>query len=75
MKLRFQILFLAGTFLAVMFLSVPAQIQAALPEGVKVEVIAEYPSEAAGIEIVRLVKFTFQPGAIIKNLPVKDTGY
>jgi len=73
MKRRFQILFWAGSFLAVMFLSVPVQIQAALPEGIKVDLVAEFPGEKEGIDKVQLMKFTFQPGAILKNNKVGDT--
>ena len=64
---------IAGVILGVLFLYVPTQIWAGLPEGVKIEVIAEYPSIEAGIEKFQLVKFTFQPGAIIKSLPVANT--
>ena len=73
MKRSYQILFLAGVFLAVMFWAAPAQIHAALPEGIKIDLVAEYPSNTPGIEKVQLMKFTFQPGAIIKNLRVENT--
>ena len=64
---------IAGAILAVLFWFAPTQIWAGPPEGVKMEVIAEYPSVDVGIEKIQLVKFTFQPGAIIKNLPVANT--
>ena len=64
---------IAGATLAVLFLYVPTQIWAGPPEGIKIEVIAEYPSVDVGIEKIRLVKFTFQPGAILRNLPVANT--
>lgn len=74
MKRSFQFLFLAGAFLAVIFLSVPAPTWAQdLPEGIKVDLVAEYPSTAPGIEKIQLMKFTFQPGAIIKNMKEAHT--
>lgn len=64
---------IAVAILAVLLLYVPTQIWAGPPEGIKIEVIAEYPSVDVGIEKIRLVKFTFQPGAILRNLPVANT--
>ena len=49
-----------GFALAVLFLFFPTQNWAGLPEGVKIDVLAEYPSVDVGIEKIRLIKFTFQ---------------
>ena len=74
MKRNFQFLFLAGAFLALWFLSVPAPIWAqGLPEGIKVDLVAEYPGKTAGVEKIQLMKFTFQPGAVVKNMKEAHT--
>ena len=68
MKKKCRKLLFAGAFLAVLFLCFPAPILAqGLPEGVQAELVAEYPANTAGIEKVQLMKFTFQPGAVLKN--------
>ena len=67
--------FLATVFFAAVFLFIFAQAGlAGMPEGVKVEVVAEYPSTIPGIAMVKLVKFTFQPGAVLKDFKVPDMG-
>ncbi len=66
-----------GSVLAILFLSLlmPTQSRAQmeLPEGVAAELIAVWPSDIPGIKEVRLIKFTFQPGAILKDFPVIGT--
>ncbi|MCH9046699.1 MAG: hypothetical protein IIA40_11395 [SAR324 cluster bacterium] len=65
----------AAVILAVMFLLLHMQgLAQGLPEGIKAEVVAKYSSNIPGIDEIRLVKFTFQPGAVLKNFKVKDTG-
>ena len=73
MRMHRSLLF-AGLLLAALFLLLPAQSMAQkLPKGVKAELIAEYPGQTAGIAKVLLMKFTFQPGAIIKNMTEAHT--
>ena len=61
--LRFSSLFIAAASLAFAFLAVPNAGQAAgLPEGVSIEVIAEYPSLTPGVEKILFRKITMKPG-------------
>ncbi len=46
-----------------------------LPEGVKATVIAEYPSDVPGLEMVRFVKVVLEPGAGWKNLDQRNEEY
>ena len=62
--LRFSSLFIAVTSLAIAFLAVPSTGHAAgLPEGVAIEVLAEYPSKTLGVEKILFRKITLKPGA------------
>ena len=62
--LRFSSLFIAAASLAFAFLAVPGTGQAAgLPEGVTIEVIAEYPSMTPGVEKILFRKIVMKPGA------------
>ncbi len=61
--LRFSSLLIAAASLAIAFLAVPSTGQAAgLPEGVTIEVIAEYPSMTPGVEKILLRKLVMKPG-------------
>ena len=61
--LRFSSLFIAAASLAFAFLAVPGTGQAGgLPEGVSIEVIAEYPSLTPGVEKILFRKITMKPG-------------
>ncbi len=63
--LRFSSLFIAAASLAFAFLAVPGTGQAGgLPEGVSIEVIAEYPSLTPGVEKILFRKITLKPGVI-----------
>ena len=48
---------------------------AGLPDGVKVTVIAEYPSKMPGLEKVRLVRVVLQPGAKFDNALIDNDEY
>ncbi len=62
--LRFSSLMVAAASLAFAFLAVPGTGQAGgLPEGVSIEVIAEYPSLTPGVEKILFRKITMKPGA------------
>ena len=62
--LRFSSLFVAIASLAFAFLAVPSTGYAAeLPEGVTIDVLAEYPSETSGVEKILFRKITLKPGA------------
>ena len=62
--LRFSSLFIAAASLAIAFLAVPSTGQAqGLPEGVTVELIAEYPSMTPGVEKILFRRIVLQPGA------------
>ena len=68
----------AAAFSAFFFalLLVPVQgWSAGLPEGVSVDVIAEYPVDIPGIEKVVLKKITLEPGAKLANFPENDTTF
>ncbi len=61
--LRFSSLFIAAASLAFAFLAVPGTGQAGgLPEGVSIEVIAEYPSMTPGVEKILFRKIVMKPG-------------
>ena len=61
--LRFQT-FIAVASLAIAFLTVPSTGHAAgLPDGVTVDVLAEYPSKTPGVEKILFRKITIKPGA------------
>ncbi len=61
--LRFSSLIVAAASLAFAFLAVPNAGQAAeLPEGVTIELIAEYPSMTPGVEKILLRKMVIKPG-------------
>jgi len=60
--LRFSSLFIAAASLAIAFLAVPSTSQAGLPEGVSIEVIAEYPSMTPGVEKILFRKIILKPG-------------
>jgi F0F1-type ATP synthase membrane subunit c/vacuolar-type H+-ATPase subunit K len=62
--MRFSSLFIAAASLVIVFLAVPSAGQAAgLPEGVSMEVVAEYASKTPGVEKVLFRRMTLEPGA------------
>ncbi len=62
--MRFSSLFIAAASLVIVFLAVPSAGQAAgLPEGVSIDVLAEYPSKTPGVEKILFRKITLKPGA------------
>ncbi len=61
--LRVSSLFIAAASLAFAFLAVPGTGQAGLPEGVTIELIAEYPSETPGVEKILFRRIVLKPGA------------
>ena len=62
-----------GAFLAIaLFLSTAQSWSQDLAEGVNVTVVATYPVDLPGIERVELKKWTLEPGAILKDLTIKD---
>ena len=62
--------------LLVVLFAVSGQVGAKeIAEGVNVDVIATYPSNVAGVKAVKLIKFTMQPGAVLKDFAVKTQGY
>ena len=68
MKRNYRFFLLSGALLAVLVLVFSAQVWSqGLPEGVKAELVAEYSGKTAGVETIKLMKFTFQPGAVLKN--------
>ncbi len=61
--LRFSSLIVAAASLVFAFLAVPGTGQAGgLPEGVSIEVIAEYPSMTPGVEKILFRKLVLKPG-------------
>ena len=60
--LRFSSLIIGAASLAFAFLAVPGASQAGLPEGVTIEVIAEYPSETPGVAKILFRRITLKPG-------------
>jgi hypothetical protein len=62
--LRVSSLIVAASSLAFAFLAVPGTGQAGgLPEGVSIEVIAEYPSMTPGVEKILFRNLVLKPGA------------
>ncbi len=62
-----------GPFLAIaLFLSTAQSWAQELAEGVAVATVATYPVDLPGIEKVELRKWTLEPGAILKDLKIKD---
>ncbi len=61
--LRLSSLIVGAASLAFAFLAVPGTGQAGLPEGVTIEVIAEYPSETPGVAKILFRRITLKPGA------------
>ena len=62
--LRFSSLFIAAASLAIAFMAVPSTSQAGgLPEGLTIEVIAEYPSMTPGVEKILFRRIVLKPGA------------
>ncbi len=62
--LRISSLLLSTAFLAAALLIMPSNGWAAgLPEGVTIDVIAEYPSKTPGVEKILFRKITMKPGA------------
>ncbi len=47
----------------------------ALPEGVSIELVAEYAADIPGVEIVQLRKMTLKPGATVANLSIAEQLY
>ncbi len=73
MKNRFAVV--GGLFIVscVHFLLLPPQAQSqGLPEGVDVVIISEHKSNIPGIEKVRLIKITIQPGKAWENTPIVE---
>ena len=60
--LRLSSLIVGAASLALAFLAVPGTGQAGLPEGVTIEVIAEYPSETPGVAKILFRRITLKPG-------------
>ncbi len=54
---------LATAILAIALVAAPGQSRAQLPDGVTVEVLAEYPSKTPGVEKILFRKITLKPGA------------
>ncbi len=62
--MRFSSALIAAASLAFAFLVVPGTGHAAeLPEGVTIDVIAEYPSKTPGVEKILFRNITLKPGA------------
>lgn len=61
--LRLSSLFIAAASLAIAFLTAPGASRAAeLPEGVSIDVLAEYPSMTPGVEKILFRRITLKPG-------------
>ncbi len=56
-------------------LAINTAIAEGLPEGVTVNVIAEYPSQVPTLETVRLIKVTMQPGSKFDNVLIEHEEY
>jgi hypothetical protein len=62
--LRLLSLFIAAASLAIALLAVPGTSQAGgLPDGVSIEVLAEYTSKTPGVEKILFRKLVLKPGA------------
>ena len=62
--LRFSNIAIASGFFAIALLAVPGAGRAQdLPDGVSIDVIAEYPSMTQGVETILFRKITLKPGA------------
>ena len=60
---RMMSLLTVATFLATALLAVPvSSIAAGLPDGVRIDVLAEYESKTPGVEKVLFRKITIEPG-------------
>ncbi len=72
-----RIMYVSLSFLVINYLAIFGSLvyAATLPEGVKVDVIAEYNSKVPGLETVRLVLVSIEPGAGFKNTPIKSEEY
>ena len=73
--LRFASVFIAAASLAIAFLAVPSSGHAAgLPEGVTIDVLAEYISKTPGVEKILFRKITMKPGSswTIDALPAQS---
>lgn len=57
------------------FLVAPDALSEELPEGIKVNVIAEYKSRVPNIETVRLVRVLMEPGSAFENVEIKNEEY
>ena len=65
-----------ASFFVVALLLLPAKSWSqGLPKGVEVSVVAEHPVNVPGVEKVILLKFTFQPGAILENFLLEATEF
>ncbi len=65
-----------ASFLAALLLLFPVQSwSAGLPEGMTVDLIAEYPVQIPGLEKVQLKKMTMQPGTVLKEFTVPVSHY
>ncbi len=46
-----------------------------LPDGITVNVIAEYPSRVSNLDVVRLVRVLIEPGALFDRVEIKSEEY
>ena len=73
---KFKFSITGGLILSVLFVLLLYPLQSrsqVMSEGVSVVTISEHNINTPGVEKVKLVKMTLQPGASIENLPVTDT--
>ena len=64
---------IAAAFLAAILLFLPGKGWAAeLPEGVDVQVMAEYAVDIPNVEKVELRRIVLEPGATLANIPIND---
>ena len=63
------------TSVVMLVLSINATKADGLPDGIKVQKLAEYPSRVSKLVTVRLVKVTMQPGAKFDNIIIKHEEY
>ncbi len=66
---------IASFFVAALLLLPAKSWSQGLPEGITVSVVAEHPVNIPGIEKVTLLKFTFQPGAVLENFLLEATEF